>query len=306
MRISMARSSTLSKCLLASASFIAIPAYAQSAPTDIVAKDAQPVDIVVTGSARPQRRFDVSYAVNSLSSSKIQDLAPRTYSDLLANVPGIQVESSGGEVQEITRVRGLPGDRFGFLVQQDGIQLYHDIDGVFFNSGDGMNRFDLMTDRVEIVRGGPAPIYGSSASAIANNITVTGSAKSKGAVQLTLGDGGLYRLDAYQAGPLSSNTYYAIGGFLRYNSGLRDSGFPTDRGGQIRANIKHDFSNGSIKVSAQYLNDHNVFDLPIPINIPPAAGSTAFPTVNPGASLNPYINFFNSFVGYYLNAFHRN
>jgi outer membrane receptor protein involved in Fe transport len=297
---------------------MAQPALAQTAPPAEAKPEARPEEdsganvIVVTGSARAQRRFDVSYAVNSLSQANIAKLAPRSFSDLLATVPGIQVESSGGEAQEITRVRGLPGDRFGFVVQQDGMPLYHDIDGSIFNSGDGMNRLDLMTDRVEIVRGGPSPVYASSAAVIANNITVSGTQKSKGAAQLTLGTGGLYRLDAYQSGPLSSSTTYAIGGFIRYNDGLRDNGFPTDRGGQIRANIKHDFANGWVKVSAQYLNDHNVFYLPIPTNIPANAGSGANPTVNPGASLNPYINYFsgtmnspslrNVVINYYQNG----
>jgi len=284
----------------------ATPATAGAAASD------QSSDIIVTGTARPQRRFDVSYAVNSLSQKDISKLAPRSYSDLVASVPGIQVESSGGEAQEITRVRGLPGDRFGFVVQQDGMPLYHDINGDIFNSGDGMNRLDLMTDRVEIVRGGPAPIYASYAAAIANNITVSGTQQAKGAAQITVGEGSLYRLDAMQSGPLSSNTTFAIGGFYRYNDGLRYNGFPTDKGGQIRANIKHDFSNGWVKISAQYLDDHNVFYLPIPIAVPPNAGTVANPVVNPGASLNPYINFFtgtmntpalrNVGINYYQNG----
>ena len=145
-----------------------------------------------------------------------------------------------------------------------------------------MNRYDLMTERVEVVRGGPAPIYASDAAAIVNNITVTGTAPTRGKAQVTLGDTGLYRLDAYQAGPLDSNTYYAVGGFVRYHDGYRDNGFPNDRGGQIRANIKHDFANGFFKLSAQFVDDHNVFYLPIPTNDPR----------NPSVSLDPYINYF--------------
>jgi outer membrane receptor protein involved in Fe transport len=294
----MTRPYLLCSCAGAALALAATPALAQTGNPDAAAEAAQtpsanqPADIIVTGSARPQRRFDVSYAINSLSAAEIEKLAPRTYSDLLATVPGIQVESSGGEAQEITRIRGLPGDRFGFVTQQDGMPLYHDIDGTFFNSGDGMNRLDLMTERVEIVRGGPSPIYASSAAAIANNITVSGTQHEKGAAELTVGQGGLYRLDAMQSGPLNASTTYAIGGFYRYNDGLRDNGFPTDRGGQIRANIKHEFSNGFVKVSAEYMNDHNVFDLPVPISVPPNAGTAAHPTVNPGASLNQYINYF--------------
>jgi len=276
--------------LVAQAQTVGTNAKNQTNPQNSVGENLDTV--VVTGTALPQRRFDASYSVNSLSSSAIQDLAPRTYSDLMGTIPGIQVESSGGEVQEIIRVRGLPGDRFGFVVQQDGMPLYHDVDGVFFNSGDGMNRYDLMTNRVEVVRGGPSPIYASSAAAIANNITVTGTDKPKGAFSLSTGSGDFYRLDGYYSGPINEDTYYAFGGFMRYNQGLRDNGFPTDVGGQFRGNIKHDISGGYVKFSLQHLNDHNVFDLPIPINVPPNAGSTAYPTVNPGASLSPYIDYF--------------
>lgn len=240
-------------------------------------------EIIVTGSAKPERRFDVSYAINSLSAENIEKLAPNNYAELIGSVPGIFVETSGGEAQNITRVRGIPGDRTGLIVQQDGLPLFHQSDGLFFNSGEGMNRYDLMTERVEIVRGGPSPIYSSGGAAIVNNITVEGSATPKGGVQVTLGDTGLYRLDAYQSGALGAKTFFAVGGFIRHHDGYRDNGFPNDQGGQIRANLVHQFDNGSIKVSAQYLDDKNVFYLPIPLADPR----------NPAVSLDPYIDFFS-------------
>ncbi|WP_292938814.1 MULTISPECIES: TonB-dependent receptor [unclassified Novosphingobium] len=245
--------------------------------------DADPdKQIIVTGSAREQRRFDVSYAVNALSQDEVLKLAPKNYAELLGNVPGIHVEATGGEVQNITRVRGIPTDRGYLIFQQDGLPLYHEIDGYFFNSGEGMNRFDLMTERVEVVRGGPAPVYASNAAAIANNITVTGGEQARGRAQITLGDTGLYRLDLMQSGKLAENTYFAIGGFLRQHDGYRDNGFPNDKGGQIRANLKHDFDNGSIKLTGTYVNDKNLFYLPIPVSDPR----------NPSVSLNPFIDYF--------------
>ena len=281
------------------------PAWAQTAPTtppaatppadtvpaeavpeasapDAAAPDAGGGDIIVTGSARQQRRFDVSYAVNSLSNADIQKLAPINFADLLGKLPGFAVENTGGEVQNIIRLRGLPSDGGLVTFQQDGLPMFHENDGNFFR-GDSINRFDLMTQRVEVVRGGPAPVYASYAAAIVNNITVSGTDTTRGKAQVTLGDTGLYRLDAYQAGPIDETTYYAIGGFLRRHDGYRDNGFPNDRGGQVRANIKHDFSNGSLRVSGNYLNDHNVFYLPIP---------TADPR-DPSKSLNQYIDFFS-------------
>ncbi|ATY30930.1 TonB-dependent receptor [Sphingomonas psychrotolerans] len=262
---------------IAAAQEAARPTASAAEPEAVESAD----DIVVTGTARAQRRFDVSYAINSLSQEEVQRIAPKNFADLLGTVPGIQVEATGGEVQNITRVRGIPTDRGYLIFQQDGLPLYHEIDGVFFNSGEGMNRYDLMTERVEIVRGGPAPIYASSAAAIANNITVTGSAEARGKAQITLGDTGLYRLDLMQSGPIDDRTYFAVGGFLRQHDGYRDSGFPSDKGGQIRANLKHDFDNGFVKLSAMYVNDHNLFYLPIPVADPR----------NPAVSLDPYIDY---------------
>lgn len=258
----------------------ALAADAAAAVADGEATGAE--DIIVTGSARAERRFDVSYAVNSLSQDDIQRAAPKNFAELLGNMPGIHVEATGGEVQNITRVRGIPTDRGYLIFQQDGLPLYHEIDGVFFNSGEGMNRFDLMSERVEVVRGGPAPIYASSAAAIANTITVTGGEQARGKAQLTLGDTGLYRLDLMQSGKIADRTYFAIGGFLRYHDGYRDNGFPNDRGGQIRANIKRELDNGFVKLSAMYVNDKNVFYLPVPVSDPR----------NPAVSLDPYLDFF--------------
>lgn len=238
-------------------------------------------EIIVTGSVREERRFDVSYAVNSLAQDDVARLAPINFADLLGKLPGLQVEATGGEVQNITRVRGIPTDDGLALFQQDGLPLFHDINGNFFR-GDSLNRYDLMNERLEVVRGGPAPIFASQAAAIINNITVTGDETTRGKVQLTLGSDSLYRLDAFQAGPISDKTYYALGGFVRRHDGHRDNGFPNDEGGQIRGNIKHDLDNGSIRLSFNYLNDHNVFYLPIPIADPR----------NPGVSLNRYIDFF--------------
>ncbi|MEG3152387.1 TonB-dependent receptor [Sphingomonas sp. ZT3P38] len=258
------------------------PASAQdAAPAAPVAAEDNDGDIIVTGSTRAERRFDVSYAINTVSQEDFEKIAPVNFADLIGQLPGFQTEITGGEVQNIYRIRGLPNDGGFVNFQQDGLPLFHENDGVFFR-GDAILKQDLMTDHVEVVRGGPAPVYASYSGAIINAITVTGRDVSRGKAQVTLGDTGLYRLDAYQAGALGTDTYYAVGGFLRYHDGYRDNGFPNDKGGQIRANIKRVTENGFIKLNLNYVNDHNTFYLPIP---------TADPR-NPSVSLDPYIDYF--------------
>ncbi|MBO9726745.1 MAG: TonB-dependent receptor [Novosphingobium sp.] len=260
------------------------PAYAVDAAADAsapaAADETKGDDIIVTGSTRAERRFDVSYAVNTISQEDVEKIAPVNFADLIGQLPGFQTEITGGEVQNIYRIRGLPNDGGFVSFQQDGLPLFHENDGVFFR-GDAILKQDLMTDHVEVVRGGPAPVYASYSGAIVNAITVTGSEEARGKAQVTLGDTGLYRLDAYQAGKLAKDTYYAVGGFLRYHDGYRDNGFPNDKGGQIRANIKHVTDNGFIKLNFNYVNDHNTFYLPIPTNNPLT-----------GESLDRYIDYF--------------
>lgn len=263
----------------------AAPAQAPSggAKKEEVAADGG--EIIVTGSARAERRFDVSYAANAMSQKEITQAAPTSLAELLGRMPGIQVELTGGEVQNITRIRGIPTDDGYAVIQQDGLTMFHDILAFSFR-GDSLNRLDLMTDRVEVVRGGPAPIFASQAAGIVNNITVTGTDTTRGAARVTTGSFHLARLDLMQAGPLGKDTYYAVGGFIRRGGAIRPTGFPGDKGGQVRANIKHDLENGSIRVSANYLNDHNIFYMPIPLQDPR----------DHSVSLDPYIDYFKGNV----------
>ncbi len=170
-------------------------------------------------------------------------------------------------MQNVCRLRDIPNEGGFQAFQQDGMPIYHDNGGFFFK-GDVLNRIDLMTKTVEFVRGGPAPIFGSNASAIYHQVSVTGMQTLHGAVQLTAGNTDLFRLDTMTSGPIDADTTYAMGGFVRHHQGYRDSGFPSDRGGQFRTNLRHEAAFGTLTVSGLYLNDHNVFFLPIPIADP--------------------------------------
>jgi hypothetical protein len=91
---------TIASRLLTGAAALALSAaatqaFAEDAAPAATQADAganQPSDIVVTGSARAQRRFGVSYAVNAMSQEQIAKLAPRSMAELIGALPGIQVE----------------------------------------------------------------------------------------------------------------------------------------------------------------------------------------------------------------------
>lgn len=237
-------------------------------------------EYVVTGVSYAQTQFQSSFAVSSLSSTEIQKLGPLNLANLLGQVPGVFTESTGGEVQNVIRLRGIPNESSFQAFQADGLPLYPD-EGIFFK-GDGLIRPDIMTKSFEIVRGGPAPIFASNAAAIYNNVTRQGGDSNEGAAQLTVGDTNLYRFDGFWSGKVADKTYVAMGGFYRRNDGPRPNGFPSDHGGQLQLNLRREIDGGEVRLSLLGLNDHNIFYLPIPVADPN----------NPTVSLNPYLNYF--------------
>lgn len=237
-------------------------------------------EIIVTGTTGGgQSKFETSYAISDFSADDIQRLAPTSTANLLAQTPGVYVEASAGEASNVYRIRGIPNEGSNQAFQEDGMPIYPETQGFFF-FGDGTMRTDIMTERFEFVRGGPAPVYATNAAAIYNQITRQGTAQAEGAVRLTLGDSGLYRAESYWSGPIAKRTYLAAGGFIRYHDGYRDNGYPSDEGGQFRVNLRHDFDKGMISGFVKYFNEQNTFYLAIPLNDPFT-----------GESLNQYIDF---------------
>lgn len=255
-------------------------------PVEVSAEDEDFVrefdTIIVTGSAIGQSKFDTSYAISNFDSEEIQRLAPLNTADLIGQTPGVFAEASGGEASNVYRVRGIPNEGSFQAFHEDGVPVFPESAGVFF-TGDGIIRTDLMTESFELVRGGSASIYATNAASIYNQVTRQGDDNPEGAVQLTVGDTDLYRLDGFWSGPVAPRTYIAAGGFYRYHEGYRDNGFPSDEGGQFRVNLRHEIGGGEVRAHVKVFSDKNVFYLPIPLADPR----------DPNVSLDPFIDFFD-------------
>ncbi|GFE85496.1 TonB-dependent receptor domain-containing protein [Steroidobacter agaridevorans] len=234
-------------------------------------------EVVVTGTAEGVSKFETSYAVSTVNEDQIQLLAPQSTADLIGKLPGFYVEASGGESNNNISPRGLPGSsgtRFLAIVE-DGMLFFQDPNEIYLN-GDSFARSDIMTERVEAVRSGAAPIFTSNAPAgVINTITRKGGDTAQGATRITWQDSGMQRLDAYASGPLGNDWYYAAGGFLRSHDGYRDAGFPSDEGGQFRFNLTKRFERGEVTAYAKYIDETNVFYLPIPLKDPRDGSSLA-------------------------------
>jgi outer membrane receptor protein involved in Fe transport len=119
---------------------------------------------------------------------------------------------------------------------------------------------------VEAVRGGTGALFASGQPGVTINIIQReGGPKLEGDAKIGLFSDGEKRADLRLSGPLAPDTHFMIGGYYSYGDGIRSPGFDADRGGQITANLRHDFGAGSLLLFARYLNDRSQWLLPIPV-----------------------------------------
>ena len=75
---------------------------------------------------------------------------------------------------------------------------------------------------------------------------------------------GLARYDVNVNGPIGDDWRFNVGGFYRYDHGVRDPGFPGIRGGQFKGNVTRLLDNGYVRFSAKVIDDRNQFILDLP------------------------------------------
>jgi iron complex outermembrane recepter protein len=254
----------LTTSILALGISAAKPAFAQA--TDEAVADQ---DIIVTGVFNAKRIEDAPIAITAVTAAEIAQQVPVSAADLLKNVPGVFVNSSLGEIRNVVFSRGVSansldgaGGYFYVSLQEDGLPVEPVTVANF--GPDYFARPDIMLSRLEALRGGTSTVTGANApGGIFNYISRTGKSDPGFEVRAKFGlegDGrnSYYRADAYAGGKIGQgDLYYAIGGFYRQSDGARDPGYALNKGGQIRANLLWDYGQGSLKIDAKYLNDHN-------------------------------------------------
>lgn len=261
-------------------------AFAQEAPApETVPKPTERLgDVVVTGSVKKTLKKDSTNTINTLSAEEIRRLAPISTADLLQNVPGIFAEgSTAGEASNNITVRGLPvtgGYRYAPQLI-DGLPWFEEPEVPFMNN-DVAVRDDLMTKRVEVVKGGTGGIlYSNGLGATVNHITRTGGQTLEGGYKLEVADYNFLRNDFFLSGPINKNLTFAVGGFYRTSGGLRDTGYTADKGGQLRGNLVYQTDDGrtEVQLHALKINDRTAFYQNVPFQIPAIS--------QPGTPANP-------------------
>lgn len=221
--------------------------------------------LIVTSSGSAKKKIESSVAITTVSAKQLEERPPLNSTDMLKAIPGMSVESSGGDGPGSVRVRGLPGGGYVFMgVMEDGLPVLPT--GYTTNpSPDQLYKVDLNIRNVEAVRGGHAAvILAGTPGALINLLSATGGERLSGKVKYTRGlSQNANRLDAVIGGPLSSKFKYNIGGFFRADDGIRPPSFRANEGGQIKGNLTYDMKNGSyLRFYGKYLNDKTTWLVP--------------------------------------------
>ena len=211
----------------------------------VLAEDVAGIDdIVVTATRQPVRRLEATQAVDIIGPKQFEVTRPEGIAESVTGTPGVFTSSNQGRFRGSIFIRGFP-DGSGNGLVYTGILL----DGLPTGATtarppDFAFGYDLGVERVEVVRGGSATLFGrASAAGAVNVITKTGGAEHTGTARTTYynpnfdgADALNLRLDGNLNGPISETFRYNVSGYYLTDSGYRDLGY-RDRGGQFRANV---------------------------------------------------------------------
>jgi iron complex outermembrane recepter protein len=230
-------------------------------------EDPMQLDAVVVTGGSPKKKIESSVAITTMSAKDIQQRSPLNNIDLLKAIPGLTVESSGGDGPGNVWVRGFPqGGGYTYLgILEDGLAVLP----TGFNSAPSADQYyksDLTTKNVEAIRGGNAAIIlANTPGAVINNISYVGAAKSYGEFKLTSGlSQGLYKVEGNTGGSLSDNIRYNIGGSYRTDNGIVSPPYNAGKGGQLKGNVTYHFKDnkGYFRLLGKYIDDKVYWRLP--------------------------------------------
>ena len=160
-------------------------------------------DVVVSASRAEQRSFDVPAAVQAIDRDTIESAGPQVnLSESLSRVPGLTILNRQNYAQDLQlSIRGF-GARSAFGIR--GIRLL--IDGIPATTPDGQGQGSSVsltsTERMEVLRGPLALLYGNSSGGVIQAFTRDAPIEPEFGAQYYLGSFGMHRSDWQYAGKL--------------------------------------------------------------------------------------------------------
>jgi iron complex outermembrane receptor protein len=186
--------------------------------------DAQTLEsVVVTSSRAEQRSFDAPGAISSVDRETIESAGPQVnLSESLSRISGLTILNRQNYAQDLQiSIRGF-GSRASFGIR--GIRLL--IDGIPATTPDGQGQGSSIsltsTDRIEVLRGPLAQMYGNSAGGVIQAFTRDAPETPEFLGQIYSGSYGLKRTDWQYAGKVGQ--YGLVADYSTFDiDGYRDN-----------------------------------------------------------------------------------
>ena len=271
---------------------ISMSIFSQAALAQEPKQTDQDVEIIVvsgTPAGAGINKKDASFAITNVDAGSIEKLAPKSTADLFKAVPGVWVESSGGESGANVFVRGFPGggDAPFLTVSLEGSPVYP-APTLSFLENSTLFRLDETIESMEALRGGPNPVVSNGQPGLTTNFQLKrGSEDTEALAKYSTSDYGLQRVDLMLSGELSDDFYYMMGGYVKRSPGIRDAGFTSEQGQQFTINLTKEFDDGEINLYSRQTDDRGTWYLPTPLNVDGVdAGYTQIGTLNRQASIH--------------------
>jgi iron complex outermembrane recepter protein len=162
-------------------------------------------DVVISATRSEQRTFDAPAAIGSVDRETIQNAGPQVnLSESLNRVPGLTVLNRQNYAQDLqVSIRGF-GARSTFGIR--GIRLL--IDGIPATTPDGQGQGSSISltsmERIEVLRGPLAQLYGNSSGGVIQAFTRDAPEEPELDVQYYAGSYGMHRTDYQFAGKTGS------------------------------------------------------------------------------------------------------
>ena len=199
--------------------YAALGAIIHAAPAD--AEDADE-GLVISATRTERRNLDIPGSVDAVGAETLREGKPKVnLSESLGGVPGLTLQNRQNYAQDLQlSIRGF-GARSTFGIR--GIKLY--ADGVPATMPDGQGQaanFNLSTaERVEVMRGPLASLYGNSSGGVINLYTADGPKRPTLSGDLLLGANGTQRIGMQAGG--QSGALNAIADWSQlHTDGYRD------------------------------------------------------------------------------------
>lgn len=260
-------------------------AYAQQADSAQAADDGEAEEIVVTGQKMgAQSILEVPLTISAYSAETLAAAGVDSLSDIGRLSPSVELQESFGRAGNYLAMRGVSSTETGTPT----VQIY--VDGFTTGLSGGANSTLFGLERVEILEGPQATLYGRNAiGGVINYITRRPSDEFEAELRLTAAEYDQYDVGGRISGPLVagrlfgelSYAHHERDGYLD-NTATGEDGFDTEEDNSVRGALRAVFDNTTIDFSATYsASDDGCADcsyVPADYTIPLAAGFPPYDT----------------------------